>query len=236
MHNDSFKFKQFDVSHGKCAMKVGTDGVLLGAWANAYDDMPILDVGTGSGIVALMMAQRFHVNKIIAIDIDKDAVTQAQENFNNSPWNNRLYAIQDDFANSRLVEKYKFGTIVANPPFFNEQVLAPDDKRCHARSVNSLPTNDLIRNMALLMLEEATASIILPYDRTNETVAEAALNGLFLARRTDVITKPGKMPKRSLLEFKKSIQQTNFSQITLNDNQNNRSNQYKNLTKDFYIH
>lgn len=232
----SFIFKQFTVSHEKCAMKVGTDGVLLGAWANAYDDKPILDVGTGSGIVALMMAQRFSVNEITAIDIDNDAVIQAQENFDNSPWKGRLKAIQDDFSNTKLSEKSKFGTIVANPPFFKEQVLSTDNKRISARSVNSLPTDSLFLNMVRLMNHDATATIIIPFDRANEIIAEAAINGLFLTRRTDVITKPGKNPKRSLLEFKKSIQQTVFSKIVLNDELNNRSNQYKALTKDFYIH
>lgn len=235
MKNNYFQFKKFSVCHAKCAMKVGTDAVLLGAWANVYDDKPILDVGTGSGIIALMMAQRFSDNDIVAIDIDDGAVEQAKENFNNSPWRERLMAFKDDFANSNLIGKAIFGTIVSNPPFFSEQVFSPDCKRNMARRVNMLPTELFLRNMALCMHEEAAATIIIPFQRVTEVVGMAAINGLFLARRTDVKTKPGKSPKRTLLEFRKNIKPTVFSEIVLNNEDNSMSNQYRNLTKNFYL-
>jgi len=133
MPNPWFQFKQFTVWHDKCAMKVGTDGVLLGAWADMEQARSILDVGTGSGLIALMAAQRNLTAAITAIDIDESAIIQARENFDRSPWVNRLTAEPislEDFAGSTDA---MFDVIVSNPPYFHQSLHSPDKKRTLAR-------------------------------------------------------------------------------------------------------
>ena len=230
-----FHFKQFSVRHDRCAMKVGTDGVLLGAWCDVGNRQRILDVGTGTGLIALMVAQRNAEAQITAIDIDQDAVEQARENVEASPWNDRIAIRQCDFTSPSEIHGDRFDLIVSNPPFFKEQVHSDDEKRDIARSSDALPLKALIGNAASLLTEDGILSLILPSQVVDEAIGEAALCGLYLSRRCAVRTKASKPSKRSLLEFSKSIKNTEISELVLNDADNLRSNNYRILTEEFYL-
>ena len=229
-----FHFKQFSVSHDRCAMKVGTDGVLLGAWAAAEDKRSVLDIGTGTGLIALMMAQRCPYAKIWGIDIDADTVEQARENRDRSPWADRITILESDFCHPSAIQGYQFDAIVSNPPFFKEQVHAPDQQRELARRQDALPLPQLMKNAAPMLAEGGTFSIILPLASVNDAVGEAAINGLFLTRRCDVITTEGKAPKRALLEFSNHIRPAILSSITIYNEKHLYTPEFIELTRDFY--
>ena len=230
----SFQFKQFTVRHDRCAMKVGTDGVLLGAWADIEGSNRLLDVGTGTGLIALMMAQRCPSAKIWGIDIDEEAVTQAKENRDSSPWHDRITILNCDFCHPFVIQGYKFDAIVSNPPFFKEQVHAPNQQREIARRQDALPIPVLMKNVAPMLAENGTFSLIIPSSSVNDAVGEAAVNGLFLTRRCDVVTTVGKAPKRSMLEFFNRIMTATQSSITIYDEKHNYTPEFIALTRDFY--
>ena len=161
MSNSYFKFKKFTIWHDKCAMKVGTDGVLLGAWVNVDNATKILDIGTGTGVVALMLAQRSDA-EIIGIEIDSDAAEQASCNANESSWRNRIKIINQDFIHYN--SKELFDVIVSNPPYFKNSIKSNDDKRNLARHVSSLNYQMLVEKAASLLLPTGSFSIIVPFD------------------------------------------------------------------------
>ena len=136
MPNPYFQFKRFTVYHDRCAMKVGTDGVLLGAWTDVSSSQQILDIGTGTGLIALMLAQRNVTAHITAIDIDEEAIEQAQGNIAASPWKNRIEVMKQDFC--QYSANRLFDTIVSNPPYFNQSLKGPDSQRNTARHTDSL--------------------------------------------------------------------------------------------------
>ena len=236
MSTSSFRFQQFEVRHDRCAMKVGTDGVLLGAWVNVEDVQRVLDVGVGSGLISLMIAQRNPQAEVLGIDIDSEAVSQAQENFQYSPFAERLKADVFDF-NSQLstLNSQPFHLIVSNPPFFTEDTLAPDVARATARSNSNLPFDVLIENAAKLLDENGRFAVIIPYLHASDFVLKASTFGLHLLRRCDVQTSPRKPFRRSLLEFGRLTAETLFSTLTLNDADGSRSQAYQALTEDFYL-
>ncbi|MDD3077376.1 MAG: methyltransferase, partial [Proteiniphilum sp.] len=159
--------------HDRCAMKVGTDGVLLGAWANAGRGKMILDVGTGTGLIALMMAQRYPGAAIRAIDIDRDAVAQARENVDDSPFADRMTVEQDDFRHYASACAEKFDLIVSNPPWFNRALLPPDAQRKTARHSISLTLTELLLSAANCLSPEGVLALILPYDQQKELETQA---------------------------------------------------------------
>lgn len=236
MSTSSFLFQQFEVWHDRCAMKVGTDGVLLGAWVNVDDVQCVLDVGVGSGLISLMIAQRNPLAEILGIDVDAEAVRQAQENFRCSPFADRLKAEQMDFRTHALCGRGGEGLlIVCNPPFFTEDTQAPDAARAAARSNSSLPFVTLIRNAAELLGKQGRFAVIIPHTEVADFVLTASTFGLYLFRRCDVQTTPKKAPKRTLLEFGKQTCFTQFETLCLHDAQGNLSQQYRDLTSDFYL-
>ncbi len=222
-------------------MKVGTDGVLLGAWCMQGIDgdrpLRVLDVGTGSGLIALMVAQRFASAQITAIDIDEAAVEQARENFARSPWHNRLNALLCPF--SDLPPDVKYDAIVSNPPYFVDSLLNPSALRTAARHAVSLSLDTLIQGSALLLEDCGTLSLVLPAEQEKNAVAVAASCGLVLRRLTKVFTKQGKPQKRSLMEWQKSVFDTALQPVTdtlvLMEDNAPRSEKYAALTKDFYL-
>lgn len=237
MSTSSFRFQQFEVWHDRCAMKVGTDGVLLGAWANVDHIQRVLDVGVGSGLISLMIAQRNPQAEILGIDVDAEAVSQAQENFRHSPFADRLKAEQMDFRTHTLCGKGDGERllIVCNPPFFTEDTQAPDAARAAARSNSSLPFVTLIRNGAELLGKQGRIAVIVPYSDAADFVLTSSTFGLYLLRRCDVQTTPKKAPKRTLLEFGKQTCPAQFDTLCLHDAQGNLSQQYRDLTSDFYL-
>ena len=228
-----FTFKQFTIYHDRCAMKVGTDGVLLGAWTNLGSANRILDVGTGTGLIALMLAQRTKDATITAIDIDADAVGQAQENVLDSPWKDRIeVALQDvcTYAPDGL-----FDSIVSNPPYFVNSLKCPDGQRTKARHTDSLDANRLIGKVTELLAPEGRFSLILPADQTDELLRIAEEKGLYPSRITRVITRPGLPPKRVLVEFRKTTQICEETELVVELDRHVYSEDYIALTKDFYL-
>ena len=258
--NSGFQFKQFHVRHDRCAMKVGTDGVLLGAWTEpAVSIQPsafsILDVGTGSGLIALMLAQRFPRAHIDAIDIDKTAIEQAAENFAASPWSEHLHAhlsrLQDWQAQSvpslegRVRERF-YSLIVSNPPYFQNSLKNPDSVRKQARHTDTLSYEELFAHSTRLLRTGGRLALILPAEEEEHARLLADSNGLFLARVTRVFSKESKPARRVLLCFcKPASRNTDTSKhqdfvppedtLVLENEKGGRSAAYQELTKDFYL-
>jgi tRNA1Val (adenine37-N6)-methyltransferase len=195
-----FTFKQFVISQGNAAMKVGTDGVLLGAWVNAGAQKTVLDIGTGTGVIALMIAQRSE-SQITAIEIEKGAFDDASVNVLNSPWSNRIdlqHISVQDFAKQALT---KFDLIVSNPPFFTEDIKSSDCFRQMARHTNSLPFDELLSCVAQLLTQGGRFSVIIPFRAGNTFRMTAAQFRLFPTRLTSVKPKPSKPAIRLLIEL-----------------------------------
>lgn len=233
MGHPYFQFKQFTVFQDRCGMKVGTDGVLLGAWADVTEAESVLDIGTGTGLLALMTAQRSHA-VVTGIDIDADAVMQACENGRQSPWNNRLFFEQADLL-SYSPDK-RFDTIICNPPFFVKSLLSPDKKRTQARHTDSLPLEKLAENSARLLEYEGTLHVVLPPEVTEDFLFSCWEVGLNVYRRCLVYSKEGKPVKRILLSFRKGrVDNSVTTQLCLTKDTGERSEAYTELTRDFYL-
>lgn len=233
-----FHLKQFSVVNNRSAMKVGTDGVLLGAWASiAGNPASILDIGTGCGIIALMMAQRCPSANIQAIDIDQNAIAEATENFINSPWPDRLSSSlfdASDFAKNAI---QKFDLIISNPPFFAERTFAPDASRAAARNQQSLSPEVLFSAAAKLLSPKGSICVIYPASLSSEIMAAASFAGLTPIKVTNVITKDGSAPSRTLWQFSKesySGQNCNLT-LTLRDSAGKPTDEYISLVNDFYL-
>ena len=239
MSGVSFTFKRFVVRQDRCAMKVGTDGVLLGAWARG--GYRILDIGTGTGLIALMMAQRFANARVSGVEIDVDASMQAQENVAASEFASHIQieSVSLQTFVDRLGEddaNLRFDSIVSNPPFFERSLPNPDQNRTLARHTSTLTYAELFDAVRLLLTLEGEFSAIIPDDCLSHFVAEGCLAGLFLTRRCAVKTVPRKQPKRYLLAFAKRMpQELEDEEVVLMNADGSRSEWYKELTRDFYL-
>lgn len=232
-----FQFKQFTIQDDRCAMKVGTDGVLLGAWADCgLETARILDVGTGSGLIALMLAQRFAKSHVVALEIDEQATQQAQENVDASPFKDRVTVLQEDFASAAL-EIDDMDMIVSNPPYYDEDVLPPNDSRAIARNTQSgLNFRNLITKSYELLRETGTLCVIIPKVAQTRfhTIANEA--GFSLVHQLDIQTVERKDPKRVLLKFIKGRSDVSVFRETLVLMENgHRSPVYSALCQDFYL-
>ena len=199
-------------------MKVGTDGTLLGAWAsvsNREKPLLILDVGTGTGLIALMMAQRFPEARVVGIDIDADAVLQAQENVAASPFADRVDILHQDFADTVGYSDKPWHAIVCNPPFFTQSLPCPDDKRTMARHDETLSYRTLATNAWQLLSDDGELSVIVPADQQSRMDAEASLTGFFKSRVCMVKTSSAKPPKRVLLAYKKHPAMMQRQELTI---------------------
>lgn len=235
MANDYFKFKHFIVHQQRCAMKVGTDGTLLGAWAQAPDgSCRILDIGTGTGLIALMMAQRFPQSFVCGIDIDAGAVAQALENVMNSPFSNRIIIRELDI--TQFEDADGFEAIVCNPPYFENALICPDEHRTSARHMVNLSYKKLIQSSYKLLKPDGFFSVVIPCESRQELEICARMQGLFVSRVCLVKTTPKKAPKRQLIEFRKlPVNEIYTSEEVLESLPNERSFWYQQLTQDFYI-
>ena len=233
----SFRFKQFYIEDSKCAMKVGTDGVLLGAWAPIavsiqHSAFSILDVGTGSGLIARMLMQRCPEAHIDAIDIDPDAAEQAREN--------GIRAFQARLQDWKLDIGHCYDLIVSNPPYFQNSLKNPDKGREMARHTDTLSYAELIQHSARLLQEGGRLALILPAEAENEIRQLAAAADLFLTHVTRVYSKENRPPKRILIAFRKWTMdngQWTISEDTLilEDEKGGRSLPYQELCRDFYL-
>ena len=230
-----FTFKQFHIDHSRCAMKVGTDGTLLGAWVRLPDTTrSILDIGTGSGLIAIMAAQRSAEAHITAIDIDADCVAQARLNAEASPWGNRI-SVQHTSLQEFATEE-RFDVIVSNPPYFIDSLTSPDAGRTTARHTATLPFEELVSGVKRLLTPDGHFSLILPTVEAERFIS-AARGILFLSRRCDVFPKPSAAVKRVMMEFSLSPQLPPLSeQLTIeSDTHHDYTPAYRALTQDFYL-
>ena len=233
MAKELFDFRQFTIHQELCAMKVGTDGTLLGAWASAKEGQcRILDIGTGTGLIALMMAQRYPEAVVTGIDIDEKAVSQAKANAEASPFANHVNIQQADVCSFKAKP---FDSIVCNPPFFVDSLACPDTRRSQARHGETLTYERLMQSVKRLLDEKGLFSVIIPTDYRSRLLSEASLFGLMLARECLIKTTPDKAPKRCLMEFRKypvAMVDTMIEVLEIKPRQ--RSDWYHNLTKEFY--
>lgn len=230
-----FAFQHFTVHHDRCAMKVGTDGVLLGAWADLPQRGRILDVGTGSGLIALMAAQRCPECQVTGIDIDPLAVQQARENIAESPYRDRVEVLEQDLLT--FAPQAPFDCVLCNPPFYVEDVLPPSEARMRARNTAALSFCNLIGCVEKILTQQGTFSVIIPTGAVDAFRAEALAHGLYLHRSCRVTTVLGKESKRTLLTFSKQVESAPSSeQLVLQEKDGTRSPAFSYLTRDFYLH
>jgi len=235
MSNNYFQFKQFRINQDDTAMKVGVDAVLLGAWANPEGAIKILDVGAGTGLLSLMMAQKSET-RILAIEIDQDAYLQALENIRASDWADRIQIINTSLQNFITVYHDKFDYIICNPPYFNSTLISEDEKRTLARHDQSLNLTELFAGVAKLLSFSGRFAMIYPYDRMESVLNEALKYKLNTERILEIRGTEKKPPNRFAVEFSKFKSETKISQIIVRDSVSNEyTSEYKELTKDFYL-
>lgn len=225
MSNDYFKFKKFTIHQEHCAMKVGTDGTLLGAWA--HGGQRILDVGTGSGLIALMMAQRFPSASIKAIDISHEAYLQAKGNIQLSPFLQQIVIEECSF--QQLFDN-RFNAIVTNPPFFLNSLKSPNCERALARHADTLSYADLFLHVGRLLTNDGEFSAIIPSECREQFDMEAILHGFSASRICAVTTHAGHPPKRYLMAYQKHIKNAIESTSLVIG-----SKVYQELLADFYL-
>jgi tRNA1Val (adenine37-N6)-methyltransferase len=235
MHNKFFRFKQFTIYHDQCAMKVGTDGVLLGAWVNVENSKIIFDIGTGSGLIAIMLGQRFNAS-IEAIEIDQSAYTQAAENIRNCPWSSRISVKNISLQEYTSKHQKQFDLIVCNPPFFENSLQSSLPLRNMARHDNILTHSEIINCVLKILNPCGRFGLIIPYTEGIQFIEKASKKGLFCIRKTSVKTKSHSSVKRLLMEFS-SIPENcrENSLIITGEGKEEYSTDYKDLTKDFYL-
>lgn len=232
----TFTFKQFSVNQDRCAMKIGTDGVLLGAWTplinNPYN---VLDIGAGTGILSLMLAQRSSAEHIDAIEIDEDAYEQCVENFEASPWGDKLFCFHaglDEFVDEPEDE---YDLIISNPPFYTDDYKSDNTSRDLARFEDALPFEELIEAAALLLSDNGIFSVIIPYKEENRFVTMCKELDLFPLKITRVKGTPTSEIKRSLLAFCRMEQAPLVDELIIEISRHNYTSEYIELTKDFYL-
>lgn len=232
-----FSFKQFSVQQDRTAMKIGTDGVLLGAWTPLKNNpFSILDIGTGTGIIALMLSQRSNAQQIDALEIDEEAYEQAVDNFENSPWSDRLFCFHaglDEFVEEPEDE---YDLIVSNPPFYTEDYKTENEQRDLARFVDAMPFEDLIEAAALLLSEKGIFSVIIPFKEEEKFIALANEYELYPIKITRVKGTPASEIKRSLLAFSRDENTLISSdELIIETARHIYTTEYIELTKDFYL-
>ncbi|PKP25287.1 MAG: tRNA (adenine-N(6)-)-methyltransferase [Bacteroidetes bacterium HGW-Bacteroidetes-2] len=236
--NKSFQFKQFTVNQDQCAMKIGTDGVLLGAWASINNPFSVLDIGAGTGVIALMIAQRCNAKQIDAVEIQEDAYEQCVENFENSPWADRLFCYHasiNEFTEEMKEEKYDL--ILSNPPYFvpNIKEIHISESRKKARFKDSLPFEDLIKFSSQLLSKEGQLAIIIPFSEEKKVLKIAENFNFFPNHITRVRGTKESSIKRSLLQFSLSETILKENELVLEIRRHNYTEDYKKLVENFYL-
>ncbi len=217
-------------------MKVGTDGVLLGAWTSLeHEPASILDIGTGSGVIALQLAQRSNAELIDAIELDDNAFEQAVENFENSNWSDRLFCYHASLQEFTQEIDDNYDLIVSNPPFHSENYETDDDARNKARFTASLPFNRLINAAAGLLAHDGIFAVIIPYKEEENFIKQAKENKLFPIRICHVKGAPNTAIKRSLLEFSLQKKEPKIDVLTIEIARHQYTKDYIELVKDFYL-
>lgn len=231
-----FKFKEFSVNQDQCAMKIGTDAVLLGAWASLETNpFAILDIGAGTGVLGLMLAQRSHAEVIDAIEIDDDAYEQCVDNFELSPWGDRLFcyhASLEEFA-EEIDDEYDL--IICNPPFYAEDYKTENESRDLARFQDAMPFNHLLESISILLSPEGSFNVIIPFNEEENFIKLANNFLLFPNRICRVKGNPETEIKRSMLAFSFRESETTTTELIIETERHQYTQDYINLTKDFYL-
>lgn len=234
-----FKFKEFTIQQDKTAMKVGTDGVLLGAWCSVegYPDS-ILDIGSGTGVISLMIAQRSDAMTIDAVEVDENAYEQTVANFEESDWGDRLYcynATFHEFADEIEEEEEMYDLIVSNPPFYTDEFETEDEARNKARFTSSLSFEELIIGVSKILSEKGKFSVIIPFKEEESFIKNAKENNLFLNKICRVQGTEMSEIKRCLMEFSFIETEIKEEHLIIEIERHKYTEDYINLTKDFYL-
>ncbi|WP_417290442.1 tRNA1(Val) (adenine(37)-N6)-methyltransferase [Corallibacter sp.] len=234
--NKPFHFKQFTVHQDRCAMKIGTDGVLLGAWSSLeHQPFSILDIGAGTGILSLILAQRSQAEIIDAIEIDDEAYEQCVDNFEQSPWGDRLFcyhASLDEFT-EEIEDTYDL--IISNPPFYSENYKTDNQQRDLARFQDAMPFDHLLNSASKLLSENGVFSVVIPHQEEKHFIELASKVALYPNNILHVKGTPDSEIKRSLIDFSFKKSTINTSELIIETSRHNYTEAYKNLTKDFYL-
>jgi tRNA1Val (adenine37-N6)-methyltransferase len=237
MSNSWFRFKQFTIQQEHAAMKVGTDGVLLGAWSSVPGPgSRVLDVGTGTGLIALMIAQRTRDAWVDALEIDPSSARQAKENFHNSPWKESTHCIQSSYQDYSSQCKSRYDLIICNPPFFSSSAKTPSKEKNLARHDDSLSLEDIFRGSVSLIKKTTIISLILPVQKEAQASSLALAHHMYARRLTRIRPTPDKSANRVLLEFS-SVRGTCIEDELIIEQEGRHlySDTYKKLTEDFYL-
>lgn len=233
---EPFQFKQFKVHQDRCAMKVGTDGVLLGAWTSLeLSPQSILDIGAGTGIIALQLAQRSSASVIDALEIDENAYEQCVENFENSPWSDRLFCYHADLEEFTEEIDDTYDLIVANPPFYTEDFQSNDTTRNIARFTDALPFDLLFECVAALLTDRGSFQMIVPIKEEAHCLQLAAEVNLSPKRICHVQGSITTAPIRSLMEFTFQSTTPEITSLVIEINRHEYTSEYKKLVQDFYL-
>jgi tRNA1Val (adenine37-N6)-methyltransferase len=231
-----FHFKKFSIDDSKAAMKIGTDAVLLGAWAPCKNETRILDIGTGTGILALMMAQRNHKTEIDAVEIEDDAAELARQNVKLSPWHDRVRVSNSLIQEFSALNPNKYSLVICNPPFFTDSLKAPDASRNTARHNDLLPVRDLLICTSRLLTGKGNAAFIIPADAFANWQPEAKKLNLFPKNLTWVRSSPDHAPHRVMVLFSREHQPEIIeNEMCIYMSKNIYSQEYRELTSDFYL-
>ena len=231
-----FHFKKFTLEQDRCLMKVGTDSVLLGAWADIQSASKVLDIGTGTGILALMVAQRNALVKIHAVEIDEQSALQSMENCKMSEWADRITVYHKSIQEFCKIRLDQYDHIISNPPFFVNSTLSTDKTRNTARHALDLTHTELLRSSDVLLKKDGFLSLILPLHEGREFIGEAIGFGFYCNNITEVFPKENKLPARLLMKFSRQATPTKIDHLIIqkSDEGNDYTEPYKELTKDFY--
>jgi tRNA1Val (adenine37-N6)-methyltransferase len=234
--NKPFQFKEFSINQDQCAMKIGTDGVLLGAWSSIESNpFSILDIGAGTGVLSLMLAQRSDAQVIEALEIDDKAYEQCVDNFEQSPWNDRLFcyhASLEEFA-EEMDDQYEL--IICNPPFYSEDYKTENARRDLARFQDAMPFEHLLESISTLLSKNGLFSVVIPFSEEEKFITLAKQFNLFTKRILHVRGNPSADIKRSLIEF--SFLQSNIevSELIIETSRHQYTENYIRLTRYFYL-
>lgn len=235
MSETLFRFKKFQVKQAECAMKINTDGVLLGAWCDFHKPIKILDIGTGSGVIALMLAQRFPESQITGVEIDTASCLEAQYNVEYSPFAERVSVIGQAIQEFSKSSIEKFDLIVSNPPFFSGGTLSASQERSKVRHTIKLPHNELLRSAYNLLSPEGAFSVILPHIEGLRFIEMAEQYRLYCSKLCEVRSFPEYPVERLIIELQKNKTTLLKSKINIRSTEKNYSEEYVKFTKDFYL-
>ena len=238
MSNSYFRFKQFTIYQHNVAMKVGTDSVLLGAWANINEQKEAcaLDVGAGSGILSIMLAQRFVNISIDGVEVDEQAFRQAQENVDLCPWKDRIRLYNQPFQEFASKHKNLYNLIISNPPYFIQSLASPNRQRNLARHSHALSQDDLLKGVLTALKPDGRFAVVFPTNEGLSFIQKAKKAELFCIRKTSVRANSQKQAKRLLLEFSHTKSKVEEAELCIDTGiRHQYSNEYIGLTKDFYL-